>query len=90
MVLSLTRSHVSPPSSESSSTPSSCSTMAQTRPDLAGDAATPMRPLIPSGMPGLSVRSVQVSPPSVDRHSPLSGPAPTRLQGVRSTCHIAA
>ena len=90
MVLSFTRSQVSPLSSDRSSTPSSASTMAHTRPDCAGEIATPMRPLMPSGMPERSVRSVQVSPPSVDRHSPDSGPALVRPQGVLRTCHMAA
>jgi hypothetical protein len=55
-----------PLSSERNSAPSSASTRAQTWPDLAGDTATPMRPLRPLGRPGLFVSSVQVSPPSVD------------------------
>ena len=84
MLPSLTRSHVSPPSSESSSTPSSASTMAHTRPDLAGDAATPMRPLIPSGIPGRSVRSVPsiaaVGRPPQAALGPCADQAPGRPQ----------
>src|SRR5262249_9892227 len=64
--------------------------MAQTRSGLAGEAVTPIRPLRPLGRPGLLVISVQVSPPSVDLYSPLSGPPLVRLQKSRRTCHMAA
>ena len=45
---------------------SSAWTKAHTRPGLAGEAATPILPSTPSGMPGLRVISAQVSPPSTD------------------------
>ena len=50
----------------------------------------PMRPLMPSGRPGLSLISVQVSPPSADLKMPLPGPPDSRIQGRRITCHSAA
>src|SRR5262245_26500554 len=64
--------------------------MAQTRSDLAGEATTPILPLMPVGRPGLLVSSTQVSPPSVDLYRLLSGPPLERLQGVRCTSHRAA
>ena len=69
---------------------SSASIVAQTRPGFAGEAATPIRPLSPSGSPGLDVMSVQVSPPSIERHIPLSGPPLVMLQKFRRACQIAA
>ena len=60
------------------------------RPALAGDTATPILPNGPSGSPGLFETSSQVSPPSLLRHSPLSGPPLLRFQKLRRTCHIAA
>ncbi len=47
-----------------------------------------MRPYGPAGRPSFS-RS-QVSPPSVERYSPLPGPPDTSSQGWRTNCHIAA
>ena len=88
--MSETISQVSPLSSERYSPRSSDSTMANTRPVLAGDAATPMRPFTPPGSPGLSVMSVQVSPPSVDRYIPLSGPPLVKVCGSRWACQNAA
>ena len=66
------------------------STIAQTRPVLAGETATPILPLRPFGKPGLSVRSVQVVPPSVERKRPLPGPPLITFQGSRPCSHIAA
>ena len=87
---SLIRSQVAPPSSERKSPPSSASTMAQTRSARAGETATPILPLSPAGKPGLPLRSCQLSPPSVERQSPLSGPPLERLQGWRSVSQNAA
>ena len=64
--------------------------MAQTRPGLAGEQAMPMRPLMPSGRPGLAEISAQVSPPSVDLKMPLPGPPDSRIHGRRITCQSAA
>ena len=69
---------------------SSASTIAHTRSPFLGDTVTPIRPFIPLGMPGLSVNSVQVSPPSVDLNRPLSGPPLINSHGFRSTCQKAA
>ena len=64
--------------------------MAHTRPGIAGEAATPIRPFTPSGRPRLHVRSAHVSPPSVDRKMPLPGPPLVKLQGCRIVSHVAA
>ena len=86
----LTHCQVSPPSSERKRPASSASMMAQTRLGLAGETATPMRPLMPLGRPGLSEMSVQESPPSVVLKMPLPGPPLSRLQGVRRVSHMPA
>src|SRR5437763_1780646 len=44
--------------------------MAHTRSGFTGETVTPMRPMTPRGSPGLREMSVQLSPPSVDFHSP--------------------
>ena len=49
-----------------------------------------MRPIMPAGMPGLRVMSVQVSPPSVDLNRPLPGPPLDIVYSVRNASHIAA
>ena len=58
-------------------------TRGRDRPDFAGETTTPILPLIPFGIPGLSVRSVQVEPPSFDRKSPDPGPPLLRKYGPR-------
>src|SRR5512146_3504999 len=55
-----------------------------------GDTATPMRPITPPGSPLLRVRSVHVSPPSVDLNRPLQRPPLVNPHGVRCACHKAA
>ena len=68
----------------------SASMTAQTRPALAGDAATPILPWVPSGIPSLRLMLVQVSPPSRERHSPQSGPPESMDQKVRLPSQMVA
>src|ERR1051326_2016378 len=82
------RSHVSPPSSERNSAPSSASTRAQTRSGRAGETATPILPSTPRGKPGQRVTSTHESPPSVDFQRPDSGPPSIRVCGYRCACQI--
>ena len=64
------------------------STSAHTRPERAGDAATPILPsMAVAGRPRFAVISVHVVPPSVERHSPLPGPPLASSQKLRCTCH---
>src|SRR5205823_3016866 len=51
---------------------------------------TPILPLMPVGSPGLSLRSIHVSPPSVDCHRPLSGPPLEICEKLRYACQIDA
>src|SRR5579859_4569002 len=87
---SFTLVHAFPPFSERNIPPSSASTIAQTRSVFTGDTATPMRPRIPLGIPEARLRSVHVSPPSVDLKSPLPGPPLSKLYGDRFTSQNAA
>ncbi len=67
------------------------STSAQTRPDLAGETASPILPKMPSwGRPLLRVMSVHVSPPSIDFQMPLSGPPLESSQKLRWACQMEA
>jgi hypothetical protein len=50
---------VAPASSDTNTPPFSFSTIAYTRPESAPETATPILPMIPSGIPGLRVISVQ-------------------------------
>ncbi len=84
MFSSFTFVHFSPPSSERKTPPFSASTIAKTRPSLAGEGATPIFPRVPSGRP--SVSFFHVSPPSVVRQRPLPGPPLTSSHGWRATC----
>src|SRR5688572_26763080 len=72
--LSLMSVQVAPALSELNSPPFSFSTSAYTRFESAPETDTPIRPIIPSGSPGLRVISVHVSPPLVDLNRPLPGP----------------
>src|SRR5437016_14577195 len=63
--------------------PSSASTIAYTRPDLAADAETPIFPRSAVGRPLFRLISVQVSPPSFDRQSPEPAPPETSAHGRR-------
>ena len=51
---------------------------------------TPILPICPSGIPALRLISSQVSPPSSDRQSPLSGPPVLAPQVLRSNSYMAA
>src|SRR5256885_13834756 len=90
----LTRSQLAPASSDRKMPPlesaAGPSTLAQRREGLAGDTAIPMRPSGRGGRPRLAVISVQVSPPSLLFHNPLSPPPAANPQGYCSRFHIAA
>src|SRR5215204_4034852 len=88
--LVLTSFHVAPASSEDSRPPFSFSTTAYTRFESAPETATPILPIIPEGMPGLRVISVQFSPPSVDLNNPLPGPPLDIVYSVRNASQSAA
>ncbi len=55
--------------------------IAHTRLGRDGASAMPMRPLSPFGRPALALRSVQVSPPSVDLKMAVPGPALRKPHG---------
>src|SRR5690242_21754700 len=57
--------------------------MAYTRFGSAPDTDTPIFPMSPFGIPGLRVRSVQWSPPSVLLKIPPPGPPASMLHDVR-------
>src|SRR4029077_17848055 len=63
---------------------------AQTRLERAGDTVTPSLPRGPVGRPGQREISVQLSPPSVERKSPLPGPPLEMFQKFRRVCQKAA
>ena len=81
---------MAPASLERNKPPFSFSTSAYTRFGSAPLTATPIRPIIPDGSPGLRVISVHVSPPSVDLKSPEPGPPLDIVYSFRNASHSAA
>ena len=79
--VSVSSSQLFPPSSERNRPPFRDSMSAHTLPGLAGDAATPILPMMPSGIPGRDEMSSHVSPPSVERYRPLSSPPLSCIHG---------
>ena len=57
---------------------------------FAGETATPILPMSVFGIPSLCVISLQLSPPSMDFHSPLRPLPDVMPQGKRWNFHIAA
>ena len=59
-------------------------------PDFTGETATPILPSGRSGKPVLPETSSQVSPPSLERKSPLPGPPLDMFQKLRLASQTAA